>query len=68
MPRDCGARLNDVCFTCGAPPILGDHLLMIASGPAIPRYDSSLLFRLVLVAAIGAEQPFQHPLDRTACN
>ena len=27
-----GTRLNDVCFTCGAPPILGDHLLVPASG------------------------------------
>jgi hypothetical protein len=39
-----GARLNDVCFTCEAPPILCDHLLVLLaaiSGPAIPRYDST---------------------------
>jgi|SoiMethySBSTD1v2_1073268.scaffolds.fasta_scaffold24220_4 hypothetical protein len=32
MPHDCGARLKDGSFTCEAPPIFGDHLLVTASG------------------------------------
>src|SRR4026209_1932394 len=32
MPHDCGVRLKDGSFTCEAPPIFGDHLLVTASG------------------------------------